>query len=262
MKTYKSERALPLAVIGLMFAFVAGCAAHRAYLVPAPTDNLANGGHSAVAESNGVKVVVTPNQWNGTPRDLPNKVTPVKVRIVNHSNQPLRVVYGDFTLQTQQGTSLAALPPSEIRGTQYISQNIMPGQARLVEAAWRDEDSGDDEGRVLISPGFDSDNFYYAPYWSYGYAGLSPWPYGWAPDQGYYNMYYPYMQQVHLPTQSMLRKGIPEGVIKPGGYVDGFLYFKKVDPSLNEVSFVAKLQDAKTGRQFGTISVPLEVKSK
>jgi hypothetical protein len=57
----------------------------------------------------------------------------------------------------------------------------------------------------------------------------------------------------------MLRNGIPEGVIAPGGYVDGFLYFARVNPDLSQVEFVATLQAAKTGKDFGTIRIPFQV---
>lgn len=115
---------------------------------------------------------------------------------------------------------------------------------------------------MIIAPGFAYDHFYYAPYWGYGYDGLGPWPYAWGPDLGYYHMYYPYMERIHLPTHSMLTKAIPEGVIAPGGYVQGFLYFKKVDPELKNVEFVARLQHAQDGQQFGQINIPFGVKSK
>jgi hypothetical protein len=113
--------------------------------------------------------------------------------------------------------------------------------------------------RIVITPGFDYDDFYYAPYWGYGYAGIGAWPYWWGPDTGYYDTYYPYMRALRLPTRSMLRKGIPEGVIAPGGYVQGFLFFSKVHPNLTRVAFVAKLRGAHTGQRFATIRIPFQV---
>ncbi|MGH9614730.1 MAG: hypothetical protein ACRD4P_16810, partial [Bryobacteraceae bacterium] len=70
-----------------------------------------------------------------------------------------------------------------------------------------------------------------------------------------------YMRSVRLPTQSMLQKAIPEGVIAPGGYVEGFMYFKKITGRLMDVNFTATLQGAKSGQEFGSINIPFEVKN-
>ncbi len=274
----------PLGLTAATLILLSGCAvSHHAYLVPAPSANLTNGGQAATASADGVVMTVTPNDWNGRPHDLYGHVTPLRVRIQNNSKHPVRVAYEDFKIESPQGRTFAALPPSQIRGTEYGQNNLAPypgsgpsakrapSALRLVDASWRKTDPPPrrqhhdhdfDRGggtTVVVTPGFDWDDFYYAPYWGYGYVGIGPWPYWWGPDMGYYNTYYPYMRSFRLPTRSMLRKGIPEGVIAPGGYVDGFLYFSKVNPSLTSVQFVAALQEAKTGRHFGTIRIPFQV---
>jgi hypothetical protein len=253
----------------LVAALAAGCSSHRAYLVPAPTANLTNGGHAATATVMGVTMTVTPNDWDGKPGDLSAKVTPLKVRIENHSNDPIRLAYEDFHLETPEGERLPALPPSEITGVAYIGQNQAAG-AHLVEAAWQRRGGGPGRGRIpgsrpvriVVRPAFGFRYFYYAPYWNYAYPGLTPWPYAWAPNIGYYSTYYPYMRAVHLPTQSMLQKGLPEGVIGAGGYVEGFLYFRRVSPDLHNVDFVGDLQNANTGNRIATIQIPFRVESK
>jgi hypothetical protein len=246
-----------------MAAMAGGCGAHRAYLVPAPTANLTNGGHAATASADGIMITVTPNSWDGTPRDLSKTVTPLEARIENHSDQPLRLAYEDFHLETPQGNLLFALPPSEIRGTQYVGENRTT-DAHFVDANWQRPGRRRDRRptRVVVVPQFRWRGFFYAPYWGYAYPGIGPWPYPWAPNFGYYSTYYPYMRAVHLPTKSMLQKGLPEGVVAAGGYVDGFLYFNKVSPNLKRVEFVARLQNAKTGKAFGDIRIPFLVGSK
>jgi hypothetical protein len=265
---HRKQQGWLLGVVSLVFVFAAGCTLHRAYLVPAPTDNLTNGGRAVAATADGVSITVTPNAWNGAPRDLYDLITPLKVRIENNSKRPIRVTYEDFVLRTSGGTTLAALPPSEVKGERY-GENWATSGAHIADAAWKDPGYGDrdhdiDRGgtTVILTPGFDYDDFYYAPYWGFGYSGIGPWPYGWAPDMGYYYTYYPYMRAVRLPTRSMLRKGIPEGVIAPGGYVKGFLYFEKVSPNLARVNFVAKLQGAHSGRVFGVLRIPFTVTSR
>lgn len=103
-----SHHLLSLALCGVFLVFAGGCAQHHAYLVPTPADNLANGGQSATASVDGISMTVTPNAWQGTPYDLYRRVTPLKVRIENHSNQPIRLTYGDFELETPQGTRRTA----------------------------------------------------------------------------------------------------------------------------------------------------------
>lgn len=256
--------AWPQCLAAFTVIFLSGCASHHAYLVPAPSANLANGGHAATASADGVTVTVTPNSWDGVPRNLYRDVTPLKVRIENHSEKPVRLSYQDFAVQGPTGETFAALPPSEITG-QHYGDNASPARSEVVLAAWQPP-TPQVRGRIVygrpravITPAFAWSGFYYAPYWGYGYSGLGPWPDWWGPSMGYYNLYYPYMRSFNLPTQSMLSKGLPEGVISPDGYVDGFLYFRKVNPELSNVEFVAKLQDAKTGEQFGEIEIPFQV---
>lgn len=259
--------ASPLCLAALTLICLTGCASHHAYLVPAPSANLTNGGHAATASADGVTVTVTPNSWDGIPRDLYRDVTPLKVRIENHSNNPVRLSYEDFAVHGPTGEMFAALPPSEITG-QHYGDNVTPASLRVALAAWHTS-VPQGHGRVVISrprviitPGFAWSGFYYAPFWAYGYSGIGPWPHWWGPSVGYYRRYYPYMRSFNLPTRSMLSKGLPEGVISPGGYVDGFLYFRKVDPKLTTVDFVAKLQDAKTGQTFGQIQIPFQVEKR
>lgn len=254
------QRTLLLGAISLFLVFSVGCASRHAYLVPAPTANLTSGGHAVMASADGVTITVTPNSWNGIPHNLYKHLTPLEVRIENHSNQPIRLVYADFKLVSPGGKTFAALPPSEITGTQYEGENRMPGDSHFTVVSWQRRHTR--PTRVIITPSFYWSGFYFAPYWNYGYVGIGPWPYSWGPPFGYYHLYYPYMRAIHLPTRSMLQKGIPEGVISAGGYVQGFFYFEKVDPNLKEVDFIATLQEARTGRKVGTIRIPFQVQSR
>jgi hypothetical protein len=61
------------------------------------------------------------------------------------------------------------------------------------------------------------------------------------------------------PSEDKLEKGIPEGVVKPGGDISGFLYFSKHD--WGRVTFTMNLVDAKTGKAFGTIGIPFVMRS-
>ena len=56
----------------------------------------------------------------------------------------------------------------------------------------------------------------------------------------------------------MIRNAIPEGVLNPGGEVDGYLYFQRVPSMTPSLEFNATLVDAKTHQQFGHIRIPFE----
>lgn len=86
-------------------------------------------------------------------------------------------------------------------------------------------------------------------------------PYALAPDMGYYNLDYPYIRAIHLPTQSMLQKGTTKGFISPGGLVQGFLCFEKVDAHLKEVELVATLPGGVAGSSSGPSKFRFECKA-
>lgn len=250
------------------------CAAKRVVLVPAPNATLASAPKfkGALGQQDGVRIIAAANEWDGRPHNLYKFVTPLRVQIENHSGHALQISYGDFRLTAPNGKAYVDLPPTDIRGHEYVGANYVPApgngaalvygsyfpQASAARLVRTDDDEGDED--VEISPDFDWDGFYLAPYWGFGYYGMSPWPYTWAPDYGYYNQYYPYMHRTHLPTRSMLRRGIPEGVIANGGHITGFLYFSRVGSHVSQVELVARLVDAKTQKRFGRIEIPFVVR--
>jgi hypothetical protein len=77
-----------LAVAGLPAAlFLTGCGAS---LTPAPEARTIPGKQlAAFVEVAGVRMVIVPDQWSGSPADLRDVTTPLRVTIENRSNQPL-----------------------------------------------------------------------------------------------------------------------------------------------------------------------------
>ena len=61
---------------------------------------------------------------------------------------------------------------------------------------------------------------------------------------------------MELPTQDMLVRAIPEGVLQPGGTVDGFLYFETVPKGVESVTFTYQLHDANSRESLGTVQIP------
>jgi hypothetical protein len=196
--------------------------------VPAPLR-----GEAAVAEDAGVQVAASTGAWQARPANLETELTPVLVEILNRSGRPLRIAYDAFRFTTEAGRSYAALPPYDIEGEVV---RPVPG------------------GR---------------PYYPYARFGGAPYLGGYYPQLGiyrgpfafsnqHYGAYFPMWgayPAVQLPTEDMLERALPEGVVEPGGRVGGFIYFQQIEGS-GPFAFHADLVDAGTGEQFGTIGIP------
>ena len=57
----------------------------------------------------------------------------------------------------------------------------------------------------------------------------------------------------------MLAESIPEGVLEPGGRIDGFVYFQNVSNRESRVRFELDLFDASSGVPMARTSVPMRV---
>ena len=62
-----------------------------------------------------------------------------------------------------------------------------------------------------------------------------------------------------LRDRALLASTIPEGVIMPGGRVEGTLWFDNVAQADSTLVFTMDLVDASTGEEFGTIEVPFDL---
>ena len=62
-----------------------------------------------------------------------------------------------------------------------------------------------------------------------------------------------------LPTGDMVQMALPERVLEPGARAEGFLYFDRVDRKAKRVDFTARLVNATSGDQIGTITIPFVV---
>ena len=145
-----------------LFAALGGCVAD---LEPAPSANRVIGLEDAAKNAaQGVSVLVQADAWPG-PHDIETEVTPLKVRIDNNSDGPLRVRYNEFALISPTGASFAALPLSQIEGE--VSALRHSSGAR--DFYYRD--------------------FSVAPYYAPHYPGINPYP-GYFPlDSYYYDTY-------------------------------------------------------------------------
>ena len=76
------------------------------------------------------------------------------------------------------------------------------------------------------------------------------------PGYGYYWAGWAAYQTVELPTADMVRLALPEGVLKPGEKIQGFLYFEHIDDDVSEVTFTFPVTDASSKKPFGYIDIP------
>jgi hypothetical protein len=113
---------------------LAGCATTRVVPVPAAGVAVDARDGSAGMEADGVRVVVRPSAWQGSPPNLPSYVTPFHLLIVNGSALPLRYDYGDLRLFDEGRFQYTALPPAEV--ARMLRWGRAPGPV-LVAAAER-----------------------------------------------------------------------------------------------------------------------------
>lgn len=234
----------------------AGCVTGTT-LQPLPTTPTTQKG-AAVAEANGVRLVADGDSWRGNPSNLENIVTPVQVRIENQSGRPLRIQYKDFVLVGASHFQYAALSPFQLReeGLTAVGGSGYRGNVALSfgvgYGGWGWRHGPFSRGHVWAG----------AP-WSWG-PGWGPGWYDpfWGP--GWYDPFYTpyaYRPPEPLPTRDMVRKALPEGTLDTGGTLTGFLYFQNVGDREGQVTLEAHLVDARTGAQFGTLSIPFGVRS-
>ena len=182
----------------------------------------------------GITILVHAEKWPG-PVDISQEVTPLRVRINNNGGTPLRVRYNEFNLIGSGSESYSALPLELIEGEITVRTD------------------------VYDYPRFTHRNFAVAPYHSPLYPGIDPYPGNFAWDPYYYNTYFGYWSEIHLPTPAMRQHVIPEGVVSGGGNLEGWLFFEKVDNQENHVVFRTDRVDADTGRKFAEVRIPFIV---
>lgn len=222
-------------------------------LQPLPTAPTTQNG-SVVAEDQGVRLVANGAAWKGNPSNLERIVTPVEVRIENQSGRPLRIDLKNFALVGDSHFQYSALSPYQLRG-QYASAEG-PGVGG--------------SGGVAAPVAFSVGVAVHGPYgygWRHGpYSRGYAWG-GWGWGRGWYDPWYdpffgpyPYRVPEPLPTRDMLKRSLPEGQLENGGTVTGFLYFQDVSEREGRVTLQARLVDASTGEQFGTLAIPFDVR--
>jgi hypothetical protein len=227
-----------------LLLLLAACV-YEPVLVP-DTNARTVGDHVAVTQVQGVQMAVDGTAWRGEPMNLPELLTPVHISIDNLGQVPLRLTYRDFGIAGETGMRYTAIPPLQAQ-VPNSQRDTAPGAIRLSLAAYP-------AAPQHVAPRFHHHHFYVAPYYGWYYPGYPTWA---APFP--YEYYGPYSWPQQLPSQDMIAEALPEGVLQPGGHVDGFLYFQGVYGREEHVRFDMRLVDANSGATVGTAYIPLRV---
>lgn len=225
---------LALVILGL------GCVSGPPLAPAAGTTTVRGAPAAAVGTSDGVRVIADADAWRAIPRHI-GVAIPMRVRIENQSSHPLRIRYDDFTLDVAGGMTLAAVRPLDVQGRAWVdASDAYPGEY------------AGGSGYALYGPPLYHSGFFVAPGYHRYYPGLSPWSgawgwdaWGWAPPSW----------PVELPTRDMLVQAIPEGVLKEGGIVDGFIYFPVLPDGAQQVDFTYRMVDAVSGEPVGNVVI-------
>ena len=174
-----------------------GCAQGR--LLPAASAHvIPDVPSAAAAEDSGVRVSAEANDWSAAPEDLAERLTPIKVRIVNRSGGPVQILYQQFALV---------------------------GGARAAVSAAAADAAVDDPNAPAVHPVYAASNFFVAPRLHGVYPSLDPWSAPLQRDDAFYARQYQRWDE-GLPSRPMRRMALPEGVLADRGEISGFLYFE------------------------------------
>jgi hypothetical protein len=193
------------ALLGLVLALAAGCAAPR--IVPVPAAGVQIDAESGVArvERDGLELTVQPSAWRGSPWDLRDYITPFLITLSNGAAIPVEFDYIGFRLFDDARFQYTALPPVEV---ERILRWRAGDGVRLAATG-----SPPPVMRRHIIPGP-------ADWWwdRYGWYG---WPW-----------YYP----GYSPAGDVYLRALPMGTLEPGARLEGFVYFPRLRAAARQFS--------------------------
>lgn len=192
-----------------------------------------------VREVADVTVVASFDAWAGE-LAVPEAVTPVRLRVENEGRLSVLVQYESMSLVAADGTTHSAIPPFELEG------DLEKRRAVAVPDT---------------SPRWTSEGFFvthaYDPLFDDAFEVWKEEVYS---DPRHYDYYHSHWSGEEMPTANMLSLALPEGVIDEGGFVQGFVYFEKLDGD-EPVTFRMQLRSA-SGYRFGSIQLPFVPEAK
>ena len=211
----------------------AGGCATQPQLLPASGYSSKTEKRSVAVESRGgVTVTGDASAWHRSPANLPAEVTPVWVTVHNTTGGPVRVQYDEFSLRGPSGAvevPLAPYGPPAYESTTFT-----------------------------VPDGGYFEKFEVAPYLARSYPWLPVWggplPHGPSDES--------VAELPGLPTEPMVDRALPEGVLENDGTASGFLYFQKVPAKKGDVRFLAVFEEPTPAGQpaqpLSSIDIPFD----
>ncbi|CAI8731797.1 hypothetical protein [Methylocaldum szegediense] len=192
-----------------------------------------------------IRIDARPESWPGG-ITIEFTATPLRLEIENRGSDPVLIRYSDFKVYAAPTWSeFSALPvfPIESKDTGPVAPGKLP---RMTVQAYP----------PIRDPLFQFRNFRVAPYLRSLYPDIpvhdGPFPY----DRTYNQRLSEYWQYTKLPNLEMMRRALPEGVLYPAGWLEGWLYFQKFEP-MPAGTLVVSLTDT-SGRAMQPIRIPIQ----
>jgi len=217
-----------LAFTGPMSLIAIGCGHSR--LVPAPTAAHVPGAPgAAILAVGGVGCSADAQAWRFGAGELPDSVTPFKVRVANSSGRPIGILYQHFALVGAKGHEYRPIP-------------VLPL---------------DPDGQSTRLDPFDATTkFFVAARFHDIYQTIDAWPQPLARDDDLYETQY--RRWGRPPSSDIVASGMPEGVLGDGGVITGFLFFER--PSGEDaVTFQAEFDDSDGKDTVALVKIPFRV---
>jgi hypothetical protein len=231
----RSSLALTFCRVGAVSFGLMQAACGHERMLPASTARVVSDAPGfAVVEQDGVRLVASGDDWSGPPADLPKHLTPVKVRIVNHSGKAVQILYERFVLAGGRGHRYRPLPPVPLF------------HDRPFDAV------------AALRPSFATENFFVRPAYRDVYPSIPPWPTRLPADDRFYERQCKLWGD-DLPTVEMQRLALPEGVLADGGELTGFLYFENATRRERKVQLEADLREGEGQGQVTSIAIPFQI---
>lgn len=199
-------------------------------LFPAPTAAHVPGAPgAAIFAAGGVGCSADAQAWRLGPAELPDSVTPFKVRVANSSGLPIRILYQEFALVGAKGHDYLPIP-------------VLPLDP--------------DVQSTRLEPLDATTKFFVAPRFHDVYQTVDAWPQPLARDDDLYETQYRRWGQA--PSSAIVESGMPEGVLADGGVITGFLFFER--PSGEDaVTFQAEFDDSDGKNTVALVKIPFRV---
>ena len=184
------------ALLAIAAIALQGCAGAPA-LAPDTTAPAAAGGSLAGSTAQGITVKMIQDIWRYDPRSLPDRITPLHVRIVNGRAEPILVILTDARLLESGGGAYVAMDPGDaVQATVRDAEGSVGGSRGIGIGG-----IGIQLGGVAVG----------GPGWGIGPSGV-PIGRGGGETEG---------------GMDALRVGIRPGRLDPGASVEGYLFFDR-----------------------------------